>query len=105
MIAYIRLLLDYGAYPVFLYDDEGCVIDTALPPEWQDDEELADAFDAVDELYRSLFIDNKREFSYIGPPNEETRQPFVSLVERAVALLEEKNVGKYLIRNDIKCDF
>ena len=101
MISYIRLLLDYGAYPVFLYDDEGCVIDTDLPPEWRDDGELVAAFDAVDELYVSFFIDDEHEFSYVGPRDEETKQRFIALVERAVSLLETKNAGKYTIIDDI----
>lgn len=29
----LRLLMEYGAYPLWIYDDEGCVIDTALPKE------------------------------------------------------------------------
>ena len=101
MISRIRLLLDYGAYPVFLYDDEGAVIDTALPPEWQDDGELAAAFDALDELYTSFFIDNEYEFSYIDPRDSETRAIFIALAERAVALIMAKNAGKYPIEDGI----
>ena len=105
MISYIRLLLDYGTYPVFLYDEEDIVIDTAIPTEWQDDGELTAAFDAVSDLYSTFFIDNEREFSYIGPRDEETKRRFIALVERAVTLLEAKNDGKYEIRDDIDYDF
>ncbi len=28
----IRVLMEYGCYPVWLYDDEGNIEDTALPP-------------------------------------------------------------------------
>ena len=97
--------MDYGAYPVFLNNNEDGVIDTDLPPEWQDDEELVAAFDAVNDLYISFFINNKHEFSYICPPDEETKQRFISLVDHAVSLLEAKNAGKYEIRNDIEYNF
>lgn len=43
----IRIQLEYKCYPVWLYDDEGLVEDTALPPEPSDDREL-------DERLRSL---------------------------------------------------
>ena len=45
MISKIRLLLEYGTYPVFLYDEKDCVIDMDNPPEWRDDQELTDALD------------------------------------------------------------
>ena len=36
----IRIILEYGCYPVWLYDDDGGVIATRLPDELCDDIEL-----------------------------------------------------------------
>ena len=36
----IRIQLEYKCYPVWLYDDDGIIGDTALPPELSDDREL-----------------------------------------------------------------
>ena len=105
MIAKIRLLLEFGTYPIFLYDDEGLVIDTANPPEWADDAELTNAFMAVSDLYDTFFINNKNEFSYIGCPDQETKERLITLIEKALAVLEAKNAGKYPIQNDIEYDF
>ena len=40
MVKTIRLLLEYGCSPVWLYDEEGGVIDTRLPDELRNDTEL-----------------------------------------------------------------
>ena len=95
----------FRSYPVFLYDEKDCVIDMDNPPEWRDDQELTDAFAAVSELYDTFFVDNEHEFSYIGCPDEKTRNQLKRLIEKAVTVLENKNAGKYLIQNDIRFDF
>ena len=101
MIAKVRLLLDYGADLVWIYDENDVLIDNALPPEWRDDEELDDARMAVMDMYESFFINNKHEFVYVGPKDEEARRRFRSLAERAVAMVEERSTGRYAVQNDI----
>lgn len=105
MISKIRVTLEYNTYCVWLYNDKDEVIDNDNPPEWQDDKELTDAFMAVSDLYDSFFIDNSNEFSYIGCPNEETRQKLINLIDSALEILSRKVNGKYPIQNDIKFNF
>ena len=105
MIKTIRIMLEYNTYCLWLYDENGEIIDNDNPLEWDDDSELTDAFMAVSDLYDTFFIDNKNEFCYIGCPNEETRLKLRELIENAVQILEQKNQGKYIIRNDINYDF
>ena len=105
MISYIRLLLEYNTYCLWRYDENGEIIDNDNPPEWEDDSELTDAFMAVSDLYDTFFIDNKHEFSYVGCPNEETRLKLRALIDHAVKILEQKNLGKYMIKNDIDYSF
>lgn len=62
MIKTIRLVLEYNTYCVWLYDEDGFVIDNDNPPELEDDVELTNAFMAVSDLYDSFFIDNDKEF-------------------------------------------
>ena len=43
----IRIQLEYKCYPVWIYDEEGLVEDTTLPPELANDK-------ALDEMFSSL---------------------------------------------------
>ena len=105
MIKKIRLMLEYNTYCIWLYDENGDIIDNDNPPEWDDDQELTDAFMAVSDLYDTFFIDTPHEFRYIGCPDEETRKRLKGLIDKAVAYIIEKNNGKYEIQNDISYDF
>lgn len=105
MIKKIRLMLEYNTYCVWLYDENDEIIDNDNPPEWNDDQELTDAFMAVSDLYDTFFIDNDKEFKYIGCPDESTRNNLKNLINNAVNMLIAKNNGKYEIENDISYDF
>ena len=105
MISKIRLMLEYNTYCVWLYNENNEIINNDNPPECKDDKDLTDAFMAVSDLYDTFFIDNKTEFSYIGCPNEETRQKLISLINSAVDILYQKVNNKYPIQNDIEFDF
>lgn len=105
MIKKIRLMLEYNTYCIWLYDENGEIIDNDNPPEWNDDENLPNAFMAVSDLYDTFYIDNDKEFRYVGCPNEETREKLIDLIAKAVDLLVAKNDGKYQIQNDISYDF
>lgn len=104
MIKKIRILLEYNTYCLWLYDENDEIIDNDNPPEWNDDEELTKAFMDVSNLYDSFFVDNSKEFSYVGCPNEETANKLKMLFNRAVNLLVKKNNGKYVIQNDVNLD-
>ena len=54
MLRRIRLLLDYSCYPVWLYDENGDVIDTLLPEKLRDDIELDSKFDDLQARYDAL---------------------------------------------------
>ena len=105
MIKTIRITLEYNTYCLWLYDENGEIVDNDNPPEWKDDSELTNAFMAVSDLYDSFFIDNKKEFRYTGCPDEETRRRLCVLIENALKILEQKNQGRYIIRNDIDYNF
>lgn len=104
MIKTIRILLEYNTYCLWLYNEEDEVIDNDNPPEWDDDETLTKQFMAVSDLYDTFFIDTAKEFSYIGCPNEETKDSLKQLFTEAVTYLEKKNNGKYIIKNDVHLD-
>jgi ABC-type glycerol-3-phosphate transport system substrate-binding protein len=104
MIKKIRILLEYNTYCLWLYDENDEIIDNDNPPEWNDDEELTKAFMAVSDLYDSFFVDNPKEFAYIGCPDEATAKKLKELFNKAVSILTKKNNGKYIIQNDVSLD-
>ena len=105
MIKKIRLMLEYNTYCIWLYDEKSEVIENDNPPEWDNDDQLTNAFMAVSNLYDSFYIDNEKEFRYVGCPDEKTRETLKELISEAVDILMAKNNGKYQIQNDIKYDF
>ncbi len=102
----LRLFIEYGAYPVWMYDeDDGGVIDTAVPDEWQDDSELCSMLDSIQDTYDSLFVNNEKEFSFIGFTDIGEAEVFISRVKEAVDYIFRKNNGKYLLENRIDDEF
>ena len=101
MVKRIRLLLDYGCYPVWLYDENNDVIDTLLPEELRSDVELDKKFDDLQARYEALFINDTHEFSYVGFKTEEDRDIFFRDWELVTAELKEKLQGKYPISDDV----
>lgn len=102
MIKKIRLLLEYNTYCVWLYDENDEIIDNDNPPEWDDDQELTDAFMYVSDIYDTFFIDNEKEFRYIGCKSKETLCELENAIAKAVKIITAKNNGKYELVNDIE---
>ena len=100
-VKYIRLLLEYGAYPVWLYDYEGGVIDTLLPEELRDNDELNLMFDDIQDRYNALFIANEHEFSYKGFASLEQKEQFLNDLNIARDKFVSACEGKYDIINDL----
>ena len=97
----IRLILDYGCYPVWLYDENGNIVDTLLPDELRSDRELDSKFDDFQAIYDSLFIDNQHEFSFVGFNNDDERDAFFRDWRDAYDELVEKTNGRYTIIDEI----
>ena len=100
MIKKIRLLLSWHTFPVWLYNEKDEIIDNEVPPEWLDDKELIDIFDSVSDYYDSLFINNSKEFRFVGFKNMKRKKEFLELVQKAIKTIEIKNNNKYQIVND-----
>ena len=101
MIKKIRLLLEYNTYCVWLYDENDEIIDNNNPPEWDNDQELTDAFMAVSDIYDTFLLENEKEFKYVGCKSQDFLNHLKKAIERAVNLITVKNDGKYELINDI----
>ena len=94
-------MLDYKCYPVWLYDENGNIVDTLLPDELRSDKKLDQLFDKIQTEYDSLFIDNEHEFSYVGFKSEKQKSDFLKEWKNAVNELKCKLKGRYEIIDDI----
>ena len=101
MIKKIRIMLDYGCYPVWLYDENNDLIDTLLPEEIRSNTELDAKFDDLQARYESLFINTSKEFSFIGFQSEEEKNKFLSDWKSAIQDLKIATKGIYEIYDEI----
>lgn len=85
----IRIRLEYKCYPVWLYDDEGLVEGTALPPELSGDRELDERFRSIQERFDATYVDTPTEFYSKGFATQE-EAAFRSDLAAAVVQLAEK---------------
>lgn len=67
----LKLHLDYGCYPVWIYGEGGAVEENALPSELAEDPTLTVQLDHIQADYDRLFLDNGVEFSYQGTAEQE----------------------------------
>ena len=105
MIKRIRVMLDYGCYPVWLYDEDDNIIDTLLPDELRDDAVLDAQFDDLQFRYDSLFVDNGKEFFFKGFQTAEEKATFLSDWQTAFDALVIAINGRYQVTNEISRAF
>jgi hypothetical protein len=103
-ICYLRLLLEFGQEPLWWYDNDSGVIDVGLIPEWEEDKNLCDLLYQLSDKYDALFVNNEKEFSYIGFKDNKHKQSFIALADLFAAKVYQKNDGKYKIINDLKIE-
>lgn len=86
----IKIQLEYKCYPVWLYDDDGLVEDTSLPPELSDDIELDERFRSIQRRFDATYVDTPTEFYNKGFATPEEEAAFRSDLSTAVAELAER---------------
>ena len=57
---------------------------------------------SVNDIYDTFFINNEKEFRYIGCKSKETLCNLENAITRAVEMITIKNNGKYELINDIE---
>ena len=105
MIVKLRLMPEYECYPVWLYDEHGCIVDQRLPDELRSDTELDARFNEIADRYEALFINNEREFSYVGFSSPEEKERFLRDWHVLVEEITRKTGGRYEIVDDIGKSF
>ncbi len=97
----IKLFNDYGTYPIWIFNENGDLIDNDLPAELIDLEEAKYMRDLITDEYMKLFINNEYEFKYIGFKSQDDKNKFVNLSCKFEDYLKEKVGDKYIIINNL----
>lgn len=95
----IKVYLDYHCYPIWVYNDNGELIDNNLPEELINDNEVDEAFTKIQDTYDSLFIDNSTEFEYKGFNTEDEKKEFLKMIESAINIIKAKLGETYIVEN------
>lgn len=68
--------------PVWIYNENGELIDNDLPKELSTDEDIDNAFVEI-HIYDGLFLNNSTEFRYIGFKSESDKQRFLKKLDES----------------------
>lgn len=93
----LRIKLEYGCFPVWIYNENNELVENDLPPYLIDDVEIAPTFVHIQEMFDSLYLNNEKEFRYIGFRDQEQRELLGKELLRAINLLKVKLNSGYTV--------
>lgn len=93
----IKIRFEYGCFPVWIYGEHHELIENDLPTYLIGDTDVESIFIHIQEIYNSLYLDDGKEFKYIGFQNEEERKNFLDECSKAVNLLKDKLNDEYIM--------
>lgn len=67
----ISVGLEWGSYPLQELDNNGFIVDDISAEELGMDSEFCDKIQKLQNMYDDLFVNNEKEFSYIGNEKPE----------------------------------
>ena len=97
----IKIKFEYGCFPVWIYGERNELIDNNLPESLMENTILDVAFTCVQEQFDSLFLDDGKEFKYIGFRNCEEKENFFKELISAVNLLRNSLSEEFLIEDNL----
>ena len=95
----IRLMFDYQCYPIWIYDENGKFIDNDLVEEIEKDENMVARLEELQDVFDSLYLNNKEAFKYIGFTSDDERKKFIENVLQVYNELCTLLTEKYRVKN------
>lgn len=92
----IRIKLEYGCFPVWIYSENDNLIENDLPPYLIGDDEIDPIFVHIQQIYDSLYINDSKEFKYIGFKDKEIKEAFGKELSNAIEVLKRKLDKEYV---------
>lgn len=91
----VKIKLEYGCFPVWIYSENNKLIENDLPSYLIGNDEIDPIFVHIQQIYDSLYLNDEKEFKYIGFKNEETKNTFKKELSNAIDLLKSKLSSEY----------
>ena len=98
----IKIKFEYGCFPVWIYNENDELVENDLPPNLIGDIDIEPQFVRIQEIYDSLYLDDGKEFEYIGFKENEERKSFFRELLLAINLLKDKVNDEYIIENNME---
>ncbi|MBQ8327753.1 MAG: hypothetical protein IJX86_11865 [Lachnospiraceae bacterium] len=98
----IKIKFEYGCFPVWVYGENDELIDNDLPPYLVGDSDVDPKFVHIQEMYDSLYLNDGKEFKYIGFKENEERESFFRELLLAINLLKDKLDDEYTIEDNME---
>ena len=96
----IKIMPEYKCFPVWIYGENGELIENDLPAYLIEDKEINSKFVQIQEIYDGLYLDTEKEFKYIGFKENEQREAFFRDLLSAINLLKSKLNDEYIIEDN-----
>lgn len=97
----LKIVLDYGSFPIWIYDEKDKFTAARLPDELSEDKQLESLFRKVQKEFEAIYVKNEKEFYCKGFPSDKEAKAFHELVKLAIKLLEERCKNKFKVLNDL----
>lgn len=97
----IKLNLEFKAFPIWLYDENGTLLDNDSPEILLKNKELDDNLVQLQNNYDKLFINNDVEFKYLGFQDSNEKKLFEKNIQDISNKIKETVQGKYQFENVI----
>ncbi|MGE7597385.1 hypothetical protein [Lysinibacillus fusiformis] len=89
----IKLYLEYQCYPMWIYDENGELVDNNIASELMNEPSIVKALDAIKATYES--------FKFKGFAQKQDREHFLRLVSETANYIESKLSDNYKVENRI----
>ena len=96
----LQLLLEFGCYPIWSYDEEGILIEDDFPRDDKPTERLEELKALISDEFDSLYINNEHEFSSKGFDSKEDARKFIAHLDEFRVLVKERYSKDYQIVDD-----
>lgn len=97
----IKLYLEYQCYPMWIYDEDGELVDNNIASELMNEPLIFKSLDEIQETYDNLFEDNEVKFEFKGFAHEQDREHFLCLVSETFNSIKSKLNNNYSVENNI----
>jgi len=94
----IKFMLDYGTYPLWVYNEEGKLPTNCLiPTELVGDLEIIELMKEINETYIGLFVNDATVFEYKGFATKKEESNFGQKIKRVMDLIKQRVGDSYVI--------